>query len=116
MRDANCLFCKIVDGSIPTTFVYSDDELVAFADIHPKAPVHLLIIPKDHVMRSIAEMSEEQEGLLGRMLWRAKKLAEEQGVDADGYRLVFNVRHHAGQEVDHVHLHMLGGKELGHLG
>lgn len=116
MRDPNCIFCKIAAGEIPSTAVFANDELYAFSDIHPKAPVHLLIIPKDHVMRSIAEMSDDQEALVGRMVGVAKRLAEEQGVAPDGYRLVFNVRHHGGQEVDHVHLHLLGGQPLGPLG
>lgn len=116
MRDENCIFCKIADGTIPSTAVFSNDELYAFPDIKPKAPIHLLIIPKDHVMRSIADMSDEQEALIGRMVGVAKRLAEEQGIAATGYRLVFNVRHHGGQEVDHVHLHLLGGQPLGPLG
>lgn len=113
--DPNCIFCRIVARVIPSTAVFEDDELYAFPDIRPKAPVHLLIIPKEHILRSVAEMSETETGLLGRMLLRAKLLAEEQGIAADGYRLVFNVRRHGGQEVDHVHLHLLGGQPLGPL-
>ena len=109
----HCIFCKIADRTIPSTPVYEDSELLVFPDIKPKAPVHLLIIPKDHLMRSVAEMSEDQQGLLGRMLWVAKRLAEEQGIAEQGYRLTFNVRHHGGQEVDHVHLHLMGGQSLG---
>jgi len=114
--DPNCLFCKIVAREIPSTAIFEDEELYVFPDIHPKAPVHLLIIPKEHILRSVAEMDKSQVGLLGRMIHRAKLLAEEQKIDADGYRLVFNVRHHAGQEVDHIHLHLLGGQPLGPLG
>lgn len=116
MRDPNCIFCKIAAREIPSTVVFENEELYAFPDIHPKAPVHVLIIPKEHAMRSIAEMSEDQEGLIGRMLHTAKQIAEKQGIATDGYRLVFNVRHHGGQEVDHVHLHLLGGQPLGPLG
>lgn len=116
MRDPACIFCKIAAGEIPSTPVFENDELLVFPDIRPKAPVHLLIIPKDHVMRSIAEMTDDQEALIGRMVGLAKRLAEERGIAADGYRLVFNVRHHGGQEVDHVHLHLLGGQPLGPLG
>lgn len=115
-NNPDCIFCKIVAGEIPAQAVYDDGEILAFPDIHPKAPVHLLIIPKDHAMRSVAEMQDGQELLLGKMLKVAKILAEEQHIDGDGYRLVFNVRHHAGQEVDHVHLHLLGGQPLGPLG
>lgn len=95
------------------TKIYEDDELLAFPDIHPKAPTHILIIPKDHVVTSIAAMSEANQRLLGQMLWRAKLLAEGQGIAEAGYRLVFNVRRHGGQEVDHLHLHLLGGRRLG---
>lgn len=114
--DPACIFCKIAARDIPSTAVFEDDELYVFPDIHPKAPVHLLIIPKAHVLRSVAEMAEADTGLLGRMMLRAKILAEEKGIANDGYRLVFNVRHHAGQEVDHLHLHLLGGQALGPLG
>lgn len=116
MTDPKCLFCKIVARAIPSTAVFEDDELYVFPDIRPKAPVHLLIIPKEHILRSVAEMNESQTGLLGRMMFRAKKLAEAKEIDADGYRLVFNVRRHGGQEVDHIHLHLLGGQPLGPLG
>lgn len=115
-NDPNCIFCKIAAREIPSTTVFEDDEFYVFPDIHPTAPVHLLIIPKDHVLRSVAEMDESQTGLLGRMIYRAKLLAEQQGIAEDGYRLVFNVRHHGGQEVDHIHLHLLGGQPLGSLG
>jgi histidine triad (HIT) family protein len=115
-KDPNCIFCKIVAREIPSTAVFENNELYVFPDIHPKAPVHLLIIPKDHILRSVAEMEESQTELLGRMLYRAKLLAEKLKIDTDGYRLVFNVRHHGGQEVDHIHLHLLGGQALGSLG
>jgi histidine triad (HIT) family protein len=116
VNNPDCIFCKIADGTIPKTFVYEDEQLLAFADIHPMAPVHLLVIPRDHVMRSIAEMEEGQEQIVIDMLKAAKAIAVQQKIDTDGYRLVFNVRHHAGQEVDHVHLHILGGQVLGPLG
>lgn len=112
----SCIFCNIVARAIPSVPVYEDDELYVFPDIHPKAPVHLLIIPRRHVLASVADMQLADEPLLGRMLRRAKLLAEAQGIAADGYRLVFNVRHHGGQEVDHLHLHLLGGQPLGSLG
>ncbi len=115
MRDPECLFCRIAAGEIPSATVFEDDQLMAFKDIHPKASVHLLIIPKDHVMASVADMTQGQQDILGRMLWRAKVLAAEQGIETDGYRLVFNVRRHGGQEVDHVHLHLLGGQLLGRM-
>ncbi|MBI3573305.1 MAG: histidine triad nucleotide-binding protein [Candidatus Kerfeldbacteria bacterium] len=114
--DPACLFCRIVAGEIPSTPVYRDTQLYVFPDVHPRAPVHLLIVPIEHLLPSIAEMSEKHIGLVGQMVYRAKLLAEEQGIAADGYRLVFNVRQHGGQEVDHVHLHLLGGQPLGRLG
>ena len=89
---------------------------MVFPDIRPAAPVHLLILPKAHVLRSMAELTPELEPMVGRMMRLAKHLAEEQGIAEDGYRLVFNVRHHGGQEVDHLHLHLLGGQPLGPLG
>lgn len=111
--DPQCLFCRLAAGELPATRIFEDAGFLAFPDIAPKAPVHILIIPKAHVMASVADMSEDQQPLLGRMLWIAKKLAVERGIDRDGYRLIFNVRRHAGQEVDHVHLHLLGGQPLG---
>lgn len=115
MRDPQCIFCQIAGGQIPSQPVFQDEEFLAVPDIHPRALVHLLIIPKDHVLRSVAEMTADQQALLGRMIWRAKVLAEEQGIANQGYRLVFNVRRHGGQEVDHLHLHLLGGQPLGEM-
>lgn len=113
MAVADCIFCQIAARTIPTTVVYEDDELLAFPDIHPKAPVHLLIIPKNHLLASAADMTDRDVPLLGRMVLTAKKLADQQGIAELGYRLTFNVRHHGGQEVDHIHLHLLGGRPLG---
>lgn len=113
--DPDCIFCKIAAKQIPSTPVYEDGEFLAFPDIKPKAPVHLLIIPKDHVLRSVAEMTDEHQPMLGRMLRVAKQVADEQGIAEQGYRLIFNIRHHGGQEVDHLHLHLLGGRPLGPL-
>lgn len=113
VQNPACLFCRVAAHELPSTVAYEDDGLMAFADIRPKAPVHLLIIPKDHVLASVADMSPDHQALIGRMIWRAKVLAEERGIAPDGYRLVFNVRRHGGQEVDHLHLHLLGGQPLG---
>lgn len=112
-HNPDCIFCKIATGQIPKDFVYQDDELMVFADIHPAAPVHLLVVPREHILRSVADLEPGQETLLSRMLVRAKVIAEQQGIADNGYRLVFNVRKHAGQEVDHIHLHLLGGRRLG---
>lgn len=111
-RMENCLFCKIANGEIPTKLVYEDDEIAAFDDINPKAKVHILIVPKKHI-ESTAEMTEQDIPLIGKMIYVAKKIAEEQRIAKSGYRLVFNTRKNAGQLIEHIHLHLLGGNELG---
>ncbi len=108
----NCLFCKISSGEIPTKFEYKDNEIVAFSDINPKAPVHILIVSKKHIT-SVAEVTEEDTELLGKIIMVAKKIAKDKGIAETGYRLVFNTRKNAGQIVNHIHLHLLGGKALG---
>lgn len=108
----NCIFCSISNKESEADIVYEDDEIVAFRDINPKAPVHLLIIPKKH-LASINEITEENKELLGQIILRAKLLAQEQGISASGYKLVFNCGKDAGQIVDHIHLHLLGGGPLG---
>lgn len=110
-HDPDCIFCKIIAGDIPSKKVYEDDDLYAFHDIHPWAPVHFLIIPKKHVP-SMAQVGAEDAGWLGRMMVLAPKLAQEQGCDAypqGGFRLVVNTGAHAGQEVHHIHMHVIGG-------
>jgi len=105
--NASCLFCRIVQGQIPSRKVYEDDEVVVFHDIHPAAPVHLLIVPKRHV-DSLIEASADHQSLLGKMLLLAPQLAREQGA-TDGFRLVVNNGPGGGQEVFHLHFHVLGG-------
>ena len=109
--DPNCLFCKIVAGQIPSKKVYEDDELLAFHDIHPWAPVHFLIIPKAHIP-SMAQVGPEHEALLGRIMVLAPRLALEQGCNpypAGGFRIVVNTGAEGGQEVQHLHIHVMGG-------
>jgi histidine triad (HIT) family protein len=106
-HDPNCLFCKIAAGQIPSAKVHEDDELLVFKDIHPAAPVHLLVIPKDHVA-SLADTDASHAPLLGRMLALAPKLAREQGA-ANGFRVVINTGPDGGQEIHHLHLHVMGG-------
>ncbi|MDP8253832.1 MAG: histidine triad nucleotide-binding protein [Candidatus Kaelpia aquatica] len=106
-----CIFCKIVNSEIPAELVYQDDEIVAFRDIHPKAPTHILIIPKRHIDR-ISDISKEDSGLIGKMVFIAKELAQSEGVAESGFRLVFNNNKDAGQEVFHIHLHLLGGRKF----
>lgn len=112
--NSDCLFCGIVHGTVPSTKVFADDLLVAFEDIRPVAPTHVLIVPRTH-LASVAELTGEHEALVGAMVMRAKAIAEARGIDREGYRLVFNVRSHGGQIVDHIHLHLIGGKKLGRM-
>lgn len=107
-----CLFCGIAGKRVPADIVFEDKTLVAFKDLHPKAPVHLLIIPKKHVA-SLAEVTPEDETLVGQLLYRAKLLAEEQGIAKAGYKVVINTRDNGGQFVDHLHVHLLGGEKVG---
>jgi histidine triad (HIT) family protein len=107
----NCLFCKIAKKETPADIVYEDEEVLGFKDIHPIAPVHILIIPKKHIS-SIAQIKEEDTELMGKIIVAAKKIADELNISKDGYKLLFRVRRHGGQEVDHVHLHLIGGAPL----
>jgi histidine triad (HIT) family protein len=107
-----CLFCKIAAGTIPAAVVEQDADFVAFRDIQPQAPVHLLIIPRRH-LGSLAEAGGADAALLGRMLDLARRLAERERVSASGYRTVINVGKDGGQSVGHLHLHLLGGRGLG---
>jgi histidine triad (HIT) family protein len=106
----SCLFCKIVDGSIPSAAVYQDRHCYAFADIHPQAPVHVLVVPREHIV-SLAETGDGHPMLLGHMLGVAAEIAREKGLEK-GYRVVFNTGEDGGQTVDHLHLHLLGGRSL----
>jgi histidine triad (HIT) family protein len=106
----SCLFCKIVEGTIPATRVYEDEQCIAFEDIHPQAPVHLLVIPRQHI-GSLAEAAEEHGPLLGHLLWTVTQLARQKGLSY-GYRTVINTGKDGGQTVDHLHLHLLGGRSM----
>lgn len=110
MSTHDCIFCKIVTGEIPSRKVYEDDELLAFHDIRPVAPVHFMIIPKAHVA-SLADCTEAHRDLLGRILLLAPKLAREQGL-ANGFRTAINTGRGGGQEVFHLHVHVFGGGPL----
>jgi len=105
--DPNCIFCKIIAGTIPSKKAYDDDELMAFHDIAPWAPVHVLIIPKQHVA-TLADVGPQHEALLGRMLGLAPRLMRELGV-TNGFRTVVNTGPDGGQEVYHLHMHVMGG-------
>lgn len=105
----DCLFCKIADGSIPAEKLFEDDEMLAFRDIAPQAPLHFLVIPKKHI-QDPSGVTEEDEGLIGRMMRTGSKVAKENGIT--GFRLVFNNGVEAGQTVFHIHMHVLGGRSL----
>lgn len=107
----DCVFCKIAQHQIATDMVMENEHLFVIRDILPKAPTHLLVIPKDHIP-SINDLTEEQQNLVGEMILTAKQQAIEQGVNESGYKLVFNVGKDGGQIVPHLHLHVLGGKKL----
>ena len=105
------IFAKIVRGEIPADVVYRDEHVTAFRDIHPQAPVHVLIVP-NRVIASALDVTEEDEPVLGRLFTAARRVAEQEGL-ADGFRLIVNCRAHGGQQVDHLHLHLMGGEPLG---
>ena len=109
--DDNCLFCRIASGSVPADIVHQDDMVVAFRDIHPKAPTHVLVIPRRHI-RSAAELSGTDAEMLGRLFSVAAQVARDAGIAERGYRLVSNVGAGAGQSVFHMHFHLLGGRSL----
>ena len=110
--DESCLFCRIVAGEIPARLLFEDDEVVAFADIAPQAPVHVLFVPRRHLPHLFATTAADS-ALLGRMVATATELARQAGLEADGFRLVMNCLAGAGQSVVHIHLHLLGGRTLG---
>jgi histidine triad (HIT) family protein len=107
----DCLFCKIIDGQIPSTILYEDENLVAFNDVNPQAPLHVLIVPRKHVA-TLNELSKENDVLIGAMQRLAASLAKDNGVHEEGYRTVFNTNKNAGQTVFHIHLHLLAGRQL----
>ncbi len=107
-----CIFCKIARHEIPANIVYEDDTVMAFRDIHPQAPVHILIIPKEHIP-TVNDLTEKNAGLISHMILVAKKIARDVGIDKSGYRILINCNKDAGQEIFHLHLHLLGGKPLG---
>jgi histidine triad (HIT) family protein len=108
----DCLFCKMVSGEIAPDKVYEDDQVLAFRDINPQAPVHVLIIPKQHIA-TLNDLGDEHRALVGQMVRAAAIVAEQEGVDQTGYRTVFNCNADAGQVVFHIHLHLLAGRKMG---
>jgi histidine triad (HIT) family protein len=107
----NCLFCKIASGEIPTTLVYEDDHIVAFNDIAPQAPHHVLIIPRTHIA-TINDISAENHTLIGNMMGVAKQIAARLNIAENGYRVIMNCNKDGGQAVYHIHFHLLGGRQM----
>ena len=105
----SCLFCKIIDGEIPANIVYQDEHVLAFHDINPHAPTHILCIPKKHISTT-NDLSQEDEMVAGKLMTTASRLAKDLGFAEDGYRLTMNCNEHGGQTVFHIHLHLLGGR------
>ncbi len=107
----DCLFCKIANGELDTNLIYKDDDIVAFNDINPQAPHHILIIPRRHIA-TINDLGEDDTELVGRLVQTAKQLARKYKIADAGYRLIFNCNNAAGQAVYHIHLHLLGGRAM----
>ena len=108
---SDCIFCGIATGSIPANVVRRDDDVVAFRDVNPQAPTHILVIPTEHV-ESAAELTPAHDRLWARLLHVAQSIADEESLDGEGYRLVVNVGRHGGQTIDHLHVHLLGGRQM----
>jgi len=107
----DCIFCKIANGKIPSDKVYENENVYAFRDLNPVAPTHVLIVPKEHI-QSLDEMEDTHQSLLGEMMLTAKKIAKDEGLSEDGYRVVNNIGKAGGQSVDHFHLHVVGGRNM----
>lgn len=110
-RMTDCIFCMIAKGTIPSQKVYEDEQVLAFSDLNPQAPVHILVIPKEH-MATAAECADRGDHLIGAVFSAATRIARDQGLEDGGYRLVVNTGAHAGQTVHHFHVHILGGQKL----
>ena len=107
----DCIFCKIINKEIPSNIVYEDEEILAFKDIAPQAPVHIVVIPKKHISK-ITEISQEDEKVIGKIYAVINHIAKEQGIADDGFRVIINCGQNGGQEVKHIHFHLLGGTKL----
>ena len=107
----NCIFCKIVNQEILAKIIYEDDRILAFDDINPQAPIHVLLIPKEH-FSSLNDIPEEKKDLMGHILLKARQIAQDKGVQDSGYRIVLNTARDSGQDVFHIHFHVLGGRRM----
>lgn len=107
----NCIFCKIVNKEIPANIVYEDKDILAFEDINPQAPIHILFIPKDH-FNSLNSLTEDKQDVISRIFMKAREIAGEKGIKDRGYRIVLNTEKDSGQEVFHIHFHLFGGRQM----
>jgi histidine triad (HIT) family protein len=107
----NCIFCKIINKEVPSKIVYEDEKVLAFDDINPKAPIHVLLISKEH-FGTLNEIPEEKKDILSHLLLKARQIAQEKGIAENGYRIVLNTERDSGQEVFHIHFHLLGGRQM----
>jgi len=108
---ADCLFCKIINRDIPASVLYEDDSVLAFSDVNPQAPTHILLVPKRHIS-SLNDLTPEDDQLVGELIRRATAIATARGIATSGFRTVFNTNRDAGQTVFHIHLHLLGGRSM----
>jgi histidine triad (HIT) family protein len=108
---ADCIFCKIANKDIPSEVVYEDEKVIAFKDLNPQAPIHVLVIPKKHIS-TLNDIEEEDSALIGHIYYTIKNLAKDMGIDEDGYRVVSNCGEFGGQTVFHIHFHLLGGRKF----
>lgn len=108
----DCIFCKIINREITSKIVYEDNEILAFYDIDPVAPIHILIIPKKHI-ETVVDLKKEEETLIGKIYSVINKIAKEEGISEKGFRVVVNCKEDGGQEINHLHFHLIGGKKLG---
>ena len=111
MSEKDCLFCKILDGEVPADVIYEDETMIAFRDINPKAPTHVLLIPRRHIA-TMNDLQESDVSVAGELFTTAAKIAADEGLAEDGYRVVMNCNEAAGQSVFHIHLHLLGGRRM----
>lgn len=109
----DCIFCKIIKGEIPSTYVYHDEQVTAFRDLNPAAPTHILLVPNQHI-DSVNALTNNDELLIGHLFTTAKQIAAQEGIAENGYRLIINTGSHGGQTVFHIHLHLLGGAPMKH--
>lgn len=108
---SDCLFCKILDGEIPCDRVYENDHVIAFRDVNPQAPTHILVIPRKHIS-TVNDLTADDKNIVGEMVLAAQAIAKQEGIEDDGYRLIMNCNEGAGQTVFHIHLHILGGRRM----